>query len=368
MIPRLVDRVWRRSCDEIIAENRGMYCYKSGTVVQIFFFELTSAIAKAKIAVIKGKIPQLLQSARTDESVLDAPLPAAAKPAQQAPKEGSQDLAKLVRDGMPENPTIEIVKLWLGRTMQEMVTASQKIPLTRAMIDVAGKSDITYLPLWNVAAQAIVGSHARVRTALPAQQWKTGESIRQDMAVLFAALFQLYTMHAKGVNGIAVVPVRVSTLADKDASELYMGLLRRVSAEVRKNLLIEVCNVPKETAPPSLVAAVETISQFARAFVFETGLLSFSAYGKQFPKLHACGYDSGDAHLNDAEQARLMKKYADHYGGAGVKVFAKNVTSPQIVETAVQSGFTYISGPAVRPAQKACFPVQKLALAELKKA
>jgi hypothetical protein len=180
------------------------------------------------------------------------------------------------------------------------------------------------------------------------------------MAVLFSALFQLYSLQAKGQSALMIVSVRAATLVDKDVAELYVGLLRRVAPELRKNLMIEICQVPKDAAPSSLVSAIETLALLVRAYAFDVGLLSAGSYARQFPKLHACGFDSSSAHVPEAEQARLMKKFADHHHATGLKTYVRGVNARSVFDGAVACGFSYISGPLMKPLQKAAFAVQKL--------
>jgi hypothetical protein len=364
-LPRLVERAWRRSCDEVIAENRGMYCVRNGTAVQLFFFELTGGVAKAKVSLIRDRIPRILDAAKKDESILDAPLPQAAK--SQPQPQGETALAKLVKEGLPENPSLELLRLWVSRVTQGMVTSGQKVPLTRDMIDAVGKADVVCLPLWSLSGEMIVGSAVRSRTALPQQQWNPGEPFRHDLVALFGAAFQMYSMQSKGQVALVAVPVRASSLVDKEVSELYMGFLRRLSPEVRKCLILEVTGVPKDSAPASLTGAVEAARLLVRAVMFETGLLAYADFARHFPRLHAAGFDSGDAHLPDAEQARLMKKYAEHYQKAEGKAYVKNVSAPAVFDAAAALRFAYVSGPVIRPAQKACFAAQKLPAAEIRK-
>jgi hypothetical protein len=364
-IPRLLERVWRRACDEVMAESRGMYCHKGGSVVQMYFFDMTSVVSKAKADIIRSKIPHILRAAQQDDSVLDATLPQFAKPLQ-AEKQSS-DLTRLMKEGLLENPKIEMVQLWVRRATQEVATSTQKIPLTREMVDLAAKADVFYLPLWSPAGQAIVGSVGHVRSAQPPPQWNSGEAARLDLAALFSAVFQLCGMQAKGHNALIVFPVRVASLLDKDLAELYSTILRRLTPETRRNVIIDVKGMPKDGASSNLLAAVETFSQLSRAVTFETGLLSFPDFSRQFPKLFAAGFDSEDVGLGEHEQVRHIAKYGAFYKSAGVKAYVKNVASRHVFDAALKEGFTYISGRIIRPSQKSAFTVQKIAISEIGK-
>ena len=331
--------------------------------MQVFFYELTAPIGKAKISLIKNKIPVILKKAQDDETILDVPLPVSKAPIKSAETaRPNQDLARILKEGFPINPTIEMAQMWAGRALHGMVTAEQKIPVTRDMVDVVRKSDITYVPMWNAAGQVIVGSFTDIRDVVPLAQLNAGEPLRLDLAVLFITVFQLYSMQSKGLNALAVVSVKVSTLLDKGVGELYMALLSRLSPEISKNLIVEIRSA---SFSANSVAVVEAIGRIAKAYVFETGLLSYTDFSKHYSKLHACGFDSSETRLGEVDQVRLIKKYADYYHGTGVKTYVKKVTSPVILEAAMKCGFTYISGPIIRPAQKSCFAAQKLTREEI---
>ena len=366
-VPRLVQRVWRRACDEVMAENRGNYAYTGGTVIKIFFHELTAGIAKAKVDTIKRKIQQILKAVQSgDESALEAPLPGADKTAfQTAPPEHSS-LATLVKGGLPANPELEMVQVWAGRVLQNMMASTQKIPMTREMIDVASKADVSYCPLWNAAGEVIVGSVGDVKSAWGPAQQNPGEPYRMDLAMLFSACFQLYSLQSKGANSLAVIPVRTLTLLNNEIGELYIGLLRRNSPEIQKSVIIEITGLPKGTISPRLATALDKIQRCTRAVVFQTGLLAYNDYARLQNKPHACGFDSDDTHIGEHEQARLMKKYVDHYQVQGIKSMVKHVHSPFVFDAAIKNNFTYISGPFIRTAQKSGFTMQKMSAADIK--
>ncbi|MDD9900623.1 MAG: hypothetical protein OXT65_06555 [Alphaproteobacteria bacterium] len=357
-LPRLVDRVWRRSCDEIISENRGVYTYKGGTKVDVFFYEVTPAVAKAKVSLIKMRIPKILKEAQGNEAVLDAPLVSAK---QQTTTSASQSAgtSKLQKEGLPENPPLETLHLWADRAYQDMMASTGSMPMTRDMMDLAMKADVTYLPLWNPPSGMIVGSFCTPRSPIPMGQQTPGEPLRQDLAALFHAVFQIYSIISKGAHTIIITPVRTSTLTDKRASELYTGLIRRISPEARKCLICNVVDVPKEAASITLSSAIDLLTQQVRACIFETGILTQANYLKQFPKLHACGFDSADALLSEHEQVGLMKKFTDHYHGAGIKCFVRNISSAYVLDAAIEGDCAYISGPIVKPSQKTAFPMSK---------
>jgi hypothetical protein len=345
-----------------MTENKGMYCHKAGSVVQMYFFEMTAAVGKAKSDIVRSKIPGILEAAQKDDRFLDVPVPQVKQQQQEKPP---SDVARMTKEGLPENPTLELVQFWAKRAIHEISATNQKIPLTREMVDLASKSNTFFLPLWSPAGQAIVGAVAHARSTLPPAQWNSGETARLDIAAFIACVFQACGMQTKGQNGIVVMPVRLTSLGDKDISELYAAVLRRLAPEVQRNIILCVKGMPKDSVPGRIVDVIEQMGKFTRACTFETGLLSYPDFSKQFPKLFAAGFDSVDVALGDQEQVFHMPKYAAYYKKAGVKTFVTEVSSKHVFASAIKEGFVYISGSFIRPAQKAAFAVQKLATSDI---
>ena len=368
LIPRLVDRVWRKACDDALAENEGIYAHKGGTIVHIYFYELPFHTGKAKVSGIRDKIAPLLQQAKKDDSILEYRVEKGSPSGQQkGPPPVNPDVAKFLKEGLGINPTAEVFRLWTSRVKKEMEVGAQTSPLTRDMRDVAAKADVSYAPWWRPANEMLIGSIGCVWGQVPALECTPVEIFRQDLAVLFAACLELEKMQAKVHMALIVVPVRMATLANNEALDLYLNLLRRLNPEIRKNLIIEVKNLPKDTVLTHLVIATNSLSELVRAFVFETGMLSYADYGRSFAKLHACGFDLSESRLDENEQTRLLKKYAAYYSNLGLKTYIKGVTNPRILDAAMQAGFAYISGILIKPQQKSYFPLQKLPLEDIKR-
>ena len=363
-ISHTMGKIWRRACDVVLCENRGAYAHIGGTKVKIFFYDLVAGAGKIRVDAIRRRITDFTKMVQEGKELPELPLPGVKKQTETPPS--NPEMGKVLKEGLGANPTIEEVRVWSTRTMQNLIHGGQKMPLTREMVDLAIKSDISYMPFWNASTQALMGSLGTVKGSIPPQQYDTGEVARQDLALLFGSCMQLYTMQSKGRNGMVVLPVRFQTLADRDVCALYITILGNVSIEVKKSLIIEVRGTPKDSVPTGLVASLDTISRFVRAFVLETNAISFIDYGKSLPRLHACGFDCADAASGEGEKIRLLQKYAESCRQMGMKYYVTNIDSIDLLEAAVQSGYTYVSGPVIRPQQKLCWAVQKLSLDEIR--
>ena len=358
-IPPSIEKIWRRVVDNLLSEDRGIYHHKGGGEILIYFHELSPVQGKAKISLLKKEMLVLLKDVQGGK--ID--LPTAEKNEKQQPVE--TNLSRLIKDGLGNNPTLEMLNIWTARVFQNLTISTQKIPLLKEMADLAIKSNIAYLPLWNSSSQAIIGSLCTVRSSIPVRQYATGEVLRQDLAALFASCYQLYSMRSKNVQSLIVIPVHATSLNNENFVELYLAFLRRFDSKFKKNIIFEILNFPKNKVSIPLKTTIETLSLSSRAYIFETGFLTYFDYRNTFPKVHACGFNASEGNLQEEEKLRLIKKYAENYSDFGIKTYIRSVADKKTLTTAAQAGFTYISGSIIGPAMKVPQEVKKLPLSEI---
>ena len=357
-IPASIEKIWRRVVDDMLSKDRGIYHHKGGGEILIYFHELSSVQGKAKISLLKKEMLTLLE--KVEGGKID--LPNAEKNKQQ-PVE--TNLSRLIKDGLGNNPTLEMLTIWMSRVFQNLTISTQKIPLSKEMANLAIKSNITYLPLWKVSSQAVIGSLCTIRSSVPVRQYATGEVLRQDLAALFGSCFQLYSMKSKNMQSMIVIPIRAASLNNENFVELYLTFLRRFDPKFKRSLIFEIWNFPKDNVPVTFKATIETLNLLSRAYIFETGFLTYCNYCKNFPKVHACGFNALEGNLLEDEKLRLIKKYAEQYAGFGIKTYIRSVANKKMLTTAAEAGFTYISGSIIGPASKKPQEIKKLPLSEI---
>ncbi|MCK4944690.1 MAG: hypothetical protein KAS59_00295, partial [Alphaproteobacteria bacterium] len=354
--------------DNMLSENRGVYHHKGGGKILIYFHELTPALGKAKIGLLKNKMLAQLENVQKGRSDPDQPLVSEkdSSPNKNEQKQPAEtNLSRLIKDGLGNNPNLEILTLWMSRVLQNLTMSTHKTPLLREMSDLAIKSNISYLPLWSASAQAIIGSICTVRSPISVNKYDTGEFLRQDLASLFSSCFHLYSMQSKNVQSLIVIPIRITSLNDKNFVELYLTFLHRLDSKIKKNIIFEIKNIPKDNLPATLKETIKTLEISSRAYIFETGILTYFNHSKNFPKLHACGFNAAEGNLSENEKLRLTKKYAEQYAGFGVKTYIRFVDDKKTLATVVKAGFTYISGSIIGAATKTPYTTKKLPLSEI---
>lgn len=370
-VPRSLARLWRKHCDDILEQYRGVYTNPRGGYVRLYFYDIPAAMGKIKLETI---LDRLRESVQVQDSLFVGPaeiirvddVADAGKTVTKKVGQSNADVSKILKEGLGSNPNLESLHFWVGRVMQNMLHGGQKFPITREMADLATQTDIQYLPFWNHDSQIMSGSMVVVKGAVPVQQYNTGEIMRQDLAGLFSACLQVRGLQLKGSNALAVVALRVQTLQDKQCGEFLLAYLRALPAEIKRSLIIEIKGMPASAVSTTLISMIERISHFVRAYSFDTGILSNVSYLRSFAKLHACGFDVSEVPMPPEEQIRLIQKYADNQKKNGVKYYIKGVSSPEVFEAAVKAGYNYVSGNFIRPSQKICWPAQQMTVAMIK--
>lgn len=369
-VPRTLARLCRKACDEVLEQYRGCYTSPRGSVVRVYFYDIPTAMGKSKLEAIIDRLRESLQLAQQDTigpaEIIRVDGLGAEKEGVKKVGHSNPEITKILKEGLGTNPKIESIHFWVSRAMQNMLMGQQKFPITREMAEVAAHSEVQYLPFWNHDSQIMSGSLVVVRSQVPAQQFNTGEIARQDLAGLFAACLQIRSLQLKNSNALAVVPLRLQTAMDKNVSEFVLAFLRALPPEIKRSLIVELRGVPASAVSTNLIAMVERLSHFVRAYSFDTGILSNVSYTRSFPKLYACGFDVSEVPMDEDEHIRLIQKYAENQKKHGMKYYIKGVTSPAVFDAAIKAEYSFVSGGYIRPMQKICWPAQQMTVAMIK--
>lgn len=363
-VPRLVAQSWRAAADSALRDTPGNYTYRGGTIIDIIFFQLPPAAARAKIQDISSQIVGMVARKPEIPDIDFSPAP---------PKGATKDILmkdlvaqleseiqKLNREGLGLNPGDEMVRLWAARVMHDLYHDRRSIPLLPQMMELVAQSEISYMPFFDTETRSMGGSCSIVSSGVPPEKYNTGEILRQDMAALFSAAVQLYYLRSRAQEGLVIIPLRVQTLADYDIAGLYVNFLARLAPEISAGLAIEVLGLQPETAPMTVADNLVAISNGMRSCFLDMGvpLLKGSVYNplSQFPALHACGFSRAAA---GAAWQGVAKKFVGHYRGLGLKTYFKDVSEPGDIVAAQDIGFTYIMGTALGGSQRMPLPINK---------
>ncbi len=368
-VPRLVAQAWRVAADAALHETPGIYTYRGGTLIDIAFFQLPPAAARRKLRDIGLAIAAAVSAPRETAGVDFVTPPAKTSAKDLLMKElvaqMESEIHKLNREGLGQNPGDEMVRLWAARAMHDMYHSRRNIPLLPQMMDMVAQADITYVPFFDAETAAIGGACCRIASPVPRDKYNTGEIMRQDLAMLFGAVVQVYYLRSRLQEATIIVPLRYQTVADFDVAQLYAGFLSRLAPDVAASLVVDVSGQPVENAPLGIAETINAISNGVRSCLFDMGAED-SVRGvagmlhnplAQFPALHGCGFSLKVATTGNWQ--RMAKNFIAFYRDLGLKTYIKDVSEPSDLEAARAIGFTYIIGDVLGQAQRTPMLINK---------
>lgn len=369
-MPRLLARLWRTAADEVLDETAGEYTYRGGTLIEVSFRDLPTGAARSRITQIERRVAEQMraQQPQADSAADAAPSPQQEYNIPRRPGDSvmkalvvqlESAIGKLSREGLPENPGDELVRLWAARAMHNMLHNRSRVPLLPEMLDLVAQAEVFYVPFFDRDTGVVGGSSCGIRSPVTEDKYNTGEAMRQDLAMLFSSAVQLYYLNSKGQEGAILLPLRATTLGDETLADLYRSFLPRLSPAVAANLMLEIHGLPAERFTPGFSQSLGVVASAVKSCFFHTSVLTRHDYLQQFPVLHACGFSLAEKGLKREAVAAQGRVYAQYYRHHGIKTYVKDVDTEDMLGYARETGFTYIFGAAAGPLQKNACPLQK---------
>lgn len=363
VLPKIVARGGRKILDDLMQINKGLYCNRNGGVVFDIVFEgLPGSAGKTKIEETGPRILNLVNKLKANPDKIDEILATDTTP-RAAKIGGNEQFSKILKEGLPVNPTIEEMVFWLSWATQGLHATKEKIPVTQELRVVVDQSEISFAPLWNVASEAVIGGICGVRPAVAANACHSGESLRLDLAALLGTGLELGRLSSRGEQALIILPLYVGTLQHKETREFIVAFLRKIPADMRKALIFEIKGLKRDTPSASIRETMTVLMGLGRAVIVEYGLLTLAQPSNL--KLHACGYDVTTFDAGGEHPDRLIKQFEDHYRKQGIKAYIKGVLKPDTLKAAKNCGYAYAAGPAVGAPQSTCSSVRKMPIATL---
>ncbi len=363
--PPSMEKVWRMVLDKNLREcGGGYYCYAQEASILIFFDKIPATTARLKVEKVVREVDQILRDGlHKDQERLENAV--SSHPEKEKKKVGGDSvLTRVMKEGLHENATHKELKLWAERQTQEMLIAREKDCLAPDLISHAGLMSVSYFPLWNSAAQTITGNFL---TPISAPGYNgEARAARIDISCLVLACAEAQRLLRENMQTLTIFPVQLKTLQEKSLFELFLGILRNNNPAVSNILAIELKGLPSGNLSNDAKAGLLALSAYCKAFVINSGILTTSEYSLEGKKPHAYGFDLSESRLpEDKSLHDKVSRFAGYYKARGMKTYAKGLSSKSLLKTALDSGITYLSGPAVSPPQRSSMPIRPLAVARL---
>ena len=359
-MPRRLETLWRKPVDVFLAQDNGYYFFQpKGCLLFVTFDGVVKAMARAKIDMIGKSIQTALQQSLEGG---DSDAGGAASAEKEEKKRGGDENLQKVLEGLRENPSLDEVKLWSDRVLQN-VHHGKSTP--QELVKLLEDYKMCYVPLWNAESSVLVGASCEISPrGTPASD--EGRLMRDNIAFLGAARRELgRILNSKG-QAIIVVPIYARSLLEKEVAELFVALLKKTPEPIRKSMIFELRESGKNLLSPVVKGYLQTISLLCRALIVDTGILAQPNMDNESFKVHAYGCNFNDVKLPPQEMLNLMKKYAKTYKQRGAKSYIKNLPNYLAVEMAANMGFTYVNAPSVIRPRLSCPYAARLPLADVK--
>ncbi|HEY8190711.1 MAG TPA: hypothetical protein VIF12_08495 [Micavibrio sp.] len=369
-IPRGIRMGVNRAFDSYLESAGGLYAYTKGTKVQIFFDGASGNIAKNKIKTVSGKIRDILQSGSMNDLMSAASSggsgsgggAAGGQASAEKKKEEPSALARVMKEGLPENPDEKTLNVWAQRVLQDIVHQQEGQFLPKELLLLGNLYKPVFLPLWFHSREVMNGSFCQIIGA--PQPRENGERHRQTFAVLVAAIIAALRFLKKGGQGIIIVPVFAPLFQNNDLTDLYLAILRSLPTSLRQTIAIEIRGLPDPPVSEVNREKIMALSKHCRAVCIHTSILSPLDYSFQAFKpfayiLNCSGYGAGVL-------GTTLKKSAAFCAGKGVKSIATGIKDEHELSAAAAGGVDFISGPYLGTSREA-YAVQPFTKAQIGK-
>lgn len=351
-IPRGIRMIVCKAVDDFMASNGGLYAYTDGTKFDFFFESMSGALAKSKAQTLSTKIQDALKSGNLADAMggsgggggmsggADGPGgPGAAD--KKKSSEGPGELARVLKEGLPENPDEKVLLVWSQRMLQEVLHMTEGQFLPKELLLLGSQYKPQFYPVWFSAREVVNGSFFQLLGAPAAKE--NGEKSRQSFASLVAAVIAVLKMLQQGGQGIVYVPVPASLFLDKDCFELFTAILRVLPGAVKQSIGFEVKGLSDPPISEQMREKVLALSKAGRAMALHTSVLSpqdysFPGFKPQVYVLSCAGYSPGIL-------GSSMKKSADFCKGKGIKSIASAVRAKEEFLATLNAGSDFICGP-----------------------
>lgn len=348
-IPRGIRTGVNRALDSYFENFGGLYTYTKGTKMEVFFDNASGAMAKNKLKTIGTKIRDTLQSGNAADMMAGGGGGGGPQAPEKKKAEEPSALARVMKEGLPENPDEKTLLTWAQRVLQDTLHVQEGQFLPKELLLLGNLYKPVFMPLWFHGRDVLNGSFCQLAGAPQARE--VGERHRQNFAVLIAAIIASLHFLKKGKQGIIFVPLFGPMLQNNDLCDLYFAILRALPTALRQTIAIEIKGLPDPPMSERIREKVAQLAKLCRAIAFHTSLLSPSDYSvgdiKPFAYILSCsGFGAGVL-------GATLKKASDFCKTKGIKSIAYAVKDEHETAAAVAAGIDFIASPFLGTSREA---------------
>lgn len=338
-VPRGIRTAVCRSLDSYFEQNGGMYVFDKDTKLEVFIDGASGNIAKNRLKVVGDKIRATLQTGNAADLMSGAAAPA--QPPAEKKKEEPSALARVMKEGLPENPDEQTLLTWAQRVLQDTLHQPEGQFLPKELLLLGNLYKPVFMPLWFHSREVLNGCMCQLSGA--PQPREAGERHRQSFAVLVAAIIASLRFLKKGGQGVVFVPLFAPLLQSNDLTDLYFSILRVLPTPVRQMIVIEVKGLPDPPVSEKNKEKILQLSKYCRAVALHASLLSPQDYS--FPGFKPFAYILNCAGYGAGVLGTTLKKSAEFCKSKGIKSVAFAIRDEHELAASSAAGVDFIAAP-----------------------
>lgn len=337
----------RMFLDEALKADQCAYFFAKDGLLGIYMPpEMDPAVANLKVKAMSSMIVKVAQRIGPEGQVI-----AGDKSKKAAPEKLIFDVpAGQDRLHMPQGELHDdAYSNWLSKANSDLEKNSDIRRLAGDIAAMAEALAIKYQPVYFVQNKLISGylclNYKPLLIRIPERQ------ALQDLAVLGTAVKSLYQMSEKGVQfSLMFVTLDASTFKNKIARNFYIMYCRNLPKSLKKYIIFSVSGMQENKLEGEEWDDLRSLLPHCRSIMMDTGFKMASPVKFAQVNFSSFGFNVGAVRMPEDAIKATVQDYAKYYINEKKTSFVFNISDKGLRDQAINSGVTYLSGPAVLPA------------------
>ena len=338
----------RQFLDKALGKDGSGYFFAKNGILAVFMPNMDEDVAELKVKAMSSMIVKLAQRVGPDGSLIGGGGTAKKRPAEKLvfkTEAGSKRLH------LPEGElNEEAYSNWLSKAAADIEKNSDIRRIGEDINVISEQMAIKYQPVYFAQNKLISGYLCM--NYKPLLMRIAERQALQDIAVLGTAVKGLYQMSEKGQQfSLMFISFDATTFKNKIARNFYNLYCRNLPKSLKKYIIFSVSGLQEHKLDGEEWDDLRALVPHCRSMVMDTGFKMASPVKFAQVNFSSFGFNVGAVRMPEDAISATITDYAKYYTGEKKTSFVFNISDKGLRDKAMQSGITYVSGPAVLPAQ-----------------
>lgn len=234
-----------------------------------------------------------------------------------------------------------------------------------------------FSPVWDVSLNAVSTYRMRSKVEISPDVWQFDYDFipddvaaqklyqEQDIRNVNYAHFSLKDAAIRNQKYILSCPVHFESLRTNDRLLAYTELLKEISEELRKFLVLEVFGLTDSMPQSRMQSFLPTLSKHCRAVMIQLPLETASLTNFRGIGIHAVGATVRSKQISEAKAFSALDRFAMNAAKSSLKCSIYGLDSFSLATAGIAAGFNYIDGAAVKEIMPEPGEVQRFGTVDL---